>query len=1109
MTTNRKVSFEKNTIRPYIVYCNSLFKEFYMSMKLNIRKIIALAVVMIFISVAIGGGTSTQAAPPQQSSQVIESDDASVTQTGNWTSQSTASASGGSYLYSSGAETDTLTLNFTGTAIEIGYVEGPAFGDFAIEIDNNIVRSVVTTETEINFDARAVVDYLDNETHTLRIIPVEGAIAIDAFYSVLASASQRTPASPIFELAAVSGDNLWPNAEINYQFDAAVSATNRNTLRDRMDEWEAVAPVTFIHCPGDACAQQPYLSVENASENYATIGSVTHPLYVNKLAFSSAGWDNDGIILHQLAHVLGLRNEQQRPDRNTYITVNTANIIPGKAFEYEIVPDAETYGPYDFNSLMHFGECAWSIAETEGCHPTMRTIQTTAAYASNQSILYESQATDISDYDAEEMRHLYSGAIPSAPTLTSPTGNIYYVTPSIIWDTVPNGTLYSLQITNAASAVVVDQNLTTVELGCAGGGTCTFEVTTALPIGCYDVTLQALNKNNSSPVHTNNFCVVTPPPATAVTLVGPLSDLPINPLTFFWDSSTYTTWFRLYISKVGENFIIDNWYTAEEVGCTDGIGSCSIALPTIFPPGTYSWWVQSYNGSGVSPWSAAGTFQELIGTAPGQPSFLSPSPGTTINTYTPTLLWITSGQTEWQQIWLGVAGSAPDLDTGYYSTELGCATGAVCALEIPPNTLANNTTYTWYVRSWNSIGFGPWTGSGTFTTNVFVPTTPTQIYPLTTVDVPLPTYTWSPASGPGMNIYQFILVYPSGSNVILTYSPQQLGCSNGGTCSITPFYFIEQAGTYQWWIRAGTDTDWGAWVGQSFTYVPPAASPVTLVSPAASSTITNPTPPYEWDADPYANWYQLEIAPTNSLSTPVYSDWYHLDTAGCPYSTGTCSITPNFPLAVGNYSWRVRAYTLNGMVWSPYNDFSVANASSFNSQFNGDATNWEVVNGIWTAAASWYQTFPAINHSWSSAYYDAYYANFDYTARVQQSVCDTCPGGVIVRGLASPVQPGSQWNTGYWFTYTRNGYFIITRLNGSSAPTELVAPTFSSAIVQGNEWNELRVVANGSSLTFYINNVQVASLTDSTYLAGNVGIGIHRIATSGDIYADWATLTVN
>lgn len=92
----------------------------------------------------------------------------------------TPNASGGSYLYAS-SPNDTLTLDFYGTSIEVIYVEDPSFGSFTVEIDNTAVRTVAATGSSTVFGVTADFTDLSDSTHTLRIIGIQGTVAIDAF----------------------------------------------------------------------------------------------------------------------------------------------------------------------------------------------------------------------------------------------------------------------------------------------------------------------------------------------------------------------------------------------------------------------------------------------------------------------------------------------------------------------------------------------------------------------------------------------------------------------------------------------------------------------------------------------------------------------------------------------------------------------------------------------------------------------------------------------------------------------------------------------------------------------------------------------------------------
>jgi hypothetical protein len=151
--------------------------------------------------------------------------------------------------------------------------------------------------------------------------------------------------------------NLWPGGSVPYRFDASVANVSRTLMITAMQQWQAVANVQFQPC--NPCTGA-FVTIRNdPTSNFADIGRLGAEQFVNINA-----WNNRFVMVHELGHTLGLRHEQNRTDRDQYVIVYTQNITPGRADNFVIYTDATPYGPYDFDSVMHYGPCFFSLNPT-------------------------------------------------------------------------------------------------------------------------------------------------------------------------------------------------------------------------------------------------------------------------------------------------------------------------------------------------------------------------------------------------------------------------------------------------------------------------------------------------------------------------------------------------------------------------------------------------------------------------------------------------------------------------------------------------------------------------------------------------------------------------
>ena len=75
------------------------------------------------------------------------------------------------------------------------------------------------------------------------------------------------------------------------------------------------------------------------------------------------GCVNHWTALHELVHAVGFYHEQNRWDRDNYITVLWNNIPQAHHFDFQKQRDSYDFGvEYDYNSIMHYAPTHFGFA---------------------------------------------------------------------------------------------------------------------------------------------------------------------------------------------------------------------------------------------------------------------------------------------------------------------------------------------------------------------------------------------------------------------------------------------------------------------------------------------------------------------------------------------------------------------------------------------------------------------------------------------------------------------------------------------------------------------------------------------------------------------------
>ncbi len=176
---------------------------------------------------------------------------------------------------------------------------------------------------------------------------------------------------------------LWPGGVVPFEFvlsgAGVVFPGNQTAAIDAMNAISARAGVVFRRAVfGDGNR----IRFQNSQFNNSPVGMVGGTQIIN-----IGSWGSEVIICHEIYHSLGFQHEQSRLDRGGFVTVNLANICgsgvsggctAGVAagqcclcvdnagncvpcnFNFNTVASSTTYGPYDFDSFMHYGRTDFS-----------------------------------------------------------------------------------------------------------------------------------------------------------------------------------------------------------------------------------------------------------------------------------------------------------------------------------------------------------------------------------------------------------------------------------------------------------------------------------------------------------------------------------------------------------------------------------------------------------------------------------------------------------------------------------------------------------------------------------------------------------------------------
>lgn len=204
---------------------------------------------------------------------------------------------------------------------------------------------------------------------------------------------------------SIARDSLWPNGVVPYEIHSSLRGNSdaERAIKQGIEEWTSKTCLRIRKRNGES----DYIVFGYWDGCWSYIGRIRGP---QRISLSNGCWQK-GTVAHEIAHALGFYHEQSRPDRDDYVVIKWENIRAGveSNFQKYTRSQIDSLGtPYDYDSVMHYGEKAFS----KNNRPTIVVKQQGKKIG---------QRSGLSSIDAEQARLLYQCSPVKETTTLPPT----------------------------------------------------------------------------------------------------------------------------------------------------------------------------------------------------------------------------------------------------------------------------------------------------------------------------------------------------------------------------------------------------------------------------------------------------------------------------------------------------------------------------------------------------------------------------------------------------------------------------------------------------------------------------------------------------------------